>query len=78
MPTTRKGKGAGPSSLSRSGRQASGGRTPSSSRLRGGGVGEAASESRAEDTTTTEEVTAGNALIALSRRSKPKEAGWTC
>ncbi|CAM9162439.1 unnamed protein product [Laminaria digitata] len=75
MPTARKRKGVGPSSLSRSGRRASGGTTRSSSRLRGGGGDQAASESHSKDTTTTGEVTAGNALIALSGRSREKEAG---
>lgn len=77
MPTARRGKGVGQASLSRGGSRASGAsasRTRRSNRLHGGDDVLESEKNVAEDT-MEEEVSAGNALLALSRRSRPKETG---
>ena len=76
MPTAHRGKGVGPASLSRGGRGASGAsasRTRRSSRLHGGD--DVVASERSVDEDTMEEVSAGNALLALSCRSRPTETG---
>ena len=75
MPTDRRGTGVGQASLSRGGRRASGAsasRARRSNRLHGGDD-DVESEKSVDEDTMEEEVSAGNALLALSRRSRPKE-----